>query len=632
MKSIFFSLSLVLLGLGISLAQAPNKLNYQAVIRDANGNLIQNKMVSMKIHLLKGASTLYSERHQPTTNENGLIALAIGSGAVEFGSIQTIDWSQGPYSVRTETDPTGGFNYSISGTHELLSVPYALYAANSQPGPQGPKGDKGDPGPQGPKGDKGDIGPVGPQGPQGLQGLKGDPGPIGPQGLKGDKGDTGPAGPQGLQGLKGDAGPTGPQGMKGDKGDTGPAGPQGAQGAQGPKGDKGDKGDQGPAGPAGINYFNKVGNNIYYNAGNVGIGTANPTSTLSVGGELKIQDFAGSSVATLSDLGYLLINGQNGQPNFLMSYSTAEPNLPVFSLHDDMGEERVGFGISPDRYGIGSFYGPNGFENIHFSARSNNFNRGYIGVADEFGNYQANITISANGAGRMEFLGANGFDNVVISALSERPNHGWLGIANASGVRVVTAYADDDNEAGFLRLSGNNENSNVRLTNLNGNANHGYISVQDAGGNTKAGMYVNSSGQGQIFADVKNFRMDHPEDSGSSIWYASLEGPEAAAYERGTAQLINGETFVYYTDHFIWVSNTDKVTVLVSPNEFDTYGLAVIEKLDNGFKVKELMGGKGNFSFDWEVKAVRKGFENYEVIRSNASFRSAGDDSADVDK
>ena len=162
MKSIFFALSLILFGLGISIAQAPNRMNYQAVIRDANDHLIQNKMVIMKIHLLKGASIVYSERHQPTTNENGLIALAIGSGDVEFGNIQSIDWSQGPYSVRTEADPTGGFNYSISGTHELLSVPYALYAANSQPGPQGPKGDKGGFGHiglQDPKGDNGETGP-----------------------------------------------------------------------------------------------------------------------------------------------------------------------------------------------------------------------------------------------------------------------------------------------------------------------------------------------------------------------------------------------------------------------------------------------------------------------------------------
>ena len=133
-------------------------------------------------------------------------------------------------------------------------------------------------------------------------------------------------------------------------------------------------------------------------------------------------------------------------------------------------------------------------------------------------------------------------------------------------------------------------------------------------------MYVNASGQGQIFADVKNFKMDHPTDAGKSLWYASLEGPEAAAYERGTATLKDGEIFIQYTDHYKIVANTSSTTVLLTPHSADTYGLAVIEKRIDGFKVKELKNGNGNFSFDWEVKAVRKGFENYEVIRYESSF------------
>ena len=71
------------------------------------------------------------------------------------------------------------------------------------------------------------------------------------------------------------------------------------------------------------------------------------------------------------------------------------------------------------------------------------------------------------------------------------------------------------------------------------------------------------------------------------------------------------------------MANTTLATVLLTPLSADTYGLAVIEKLENGFKVKELKQGKGNFSFDWEVKAVRKGYENYQVIRSNDSLQPA---------
>jgi hypothetical protein len=109
--------------------------------------------------------------------------------------------------------------------------------------------------------------------------------------------------------------------------------------------------------------------------------------------------------------------------------------------------------------------------------------------------------------------------------------------------------------------------------------------------------------------------MDHPEKADKEIWYASLEGPEAGAYVRGTSSLKQGEAFVEFPDHFKMVANMESMTVILTPLHWDTFGLAVIEKNENGFRVKELKGGTGDFSFDWEVKCVRKGFENYEVIK-----------------
>ncbi len=63
-----------------------------------------------------------------------MVIIEIGGGTVLTGSFSTIDWSNGPYFVKTETDPdgaTGGISYTISGTSQLLSVPYAFYAANA---------------------------------------------------------------------------------------------------------------------------------------------------------------------------------------------------------------------------------------------------------------------------------------------------------------------------------------------------------------------------------------------------------------------------------------------------------------------------------------------------------------------
>ena len=118
-------------------AQAPEKMSYQAVVRNATGQLVQNQNVGIKASVLQNSATgtvVYSERLTGTTNANGLVNLAIGSGTVLSGTFPTIDWSTGNYYLKTETDPTGGTNYTIAGTSQLLSVPYAMYAKTSGSG------------------------------------------------------------------------------------------------------------------------------------------------------------------------------------------------------------------------------------------------------------------------------------------------------------------------------------------------------------------------------------------------------------------------------------------------------------------------------------------------------------------
>jgi len=154
MKKIFTILSAVLISAS-SWAQAPQSFSYQAVIRGSNNDLVANKPVGMKISLLKGSETgtaVYVETHTPTSNANGLVSVAIGKGKGLSGNFATIDWSKESYFVKTETDVAGGTSYSLTTTSQLLSVPYALYAANSQPGPKGEPGVQGQAGAQGPKG------------------------------------------------------------------------------------------------------------------------------------------------------------------------------------------------------------------------------------------------------------------------------------------------------------------------------------------------------------------------------------------------------------------------------------------------------------------------------------------------
>ena len=115
-------------------AQAPQKMSFQAVIRNSSNALVTSTLVGMKISILQGSPTgtvAYSETQSPTTNANGLVSLQIGSGIVLSGTFTAINWATGPYFIKTETDPTGGSAYSIMGTSELTSVPYALFSANT---------------------------------------------------------------------------------------------------------------------------------------------------------------------------------------------------------------------------------------------------------------------------------------------------------------------------------------------------------------------------------------------------------------------------------------------------------------------------------------------------------------------
>jgi uncharacterized protein (TIGR02145 family) len=167
----YFTISVLLVFSSILNAQAPNLFSYQAVVRNVSNQLVLNQQCRVRIHLLPTASSttaLFSEEHLSTTNANGLFSIEIGDGTVLSGNFSAIDWSTGSVFLQSEIDPTGGTNFTISSTQRLLSVPYALYAANSGssiPGPQGPAGPQGATGPQGPAGAQGVAGVMGPQGP-----------------------------------------------------------------------------------------------------------------------------------------------------------------------------------------------------------------------------------------------------------------------------------------------------------------------------------------------------------------------------------------------------------------------------------------------------------------------------------
>ena len=130
LSAIIFAAS-TLLNQSASFAQAPQKMSFQAVIRNSSNGLVTDKSVGVRISILQGSSSgslVYSETQNLRTNSNGLLTAEIG-GAPGFSSI---DWANGPYYIKTETDPTGGTFYTITGTTQLMSVPYALHAITAE--------------------------------------------------------------------------------------------------------------------------------------------------------------------------------------------------------------------------------------------------------------------------------------------------------------------------------------------------------------------------------------------------------------------------------------------------------------------------------------------------------------------
>ena len=135
MKKLF----LLLLSISLTLsawAQAPEKMSYQAVVKDASSGLVTSQEIGMQMSILQGAegTAVYVETHQPTTNSNGLVSISVGTGAPTSGSFRDIDWSKGPYFLQTEIDPAGGTSYTISGKSEMKSLPYAFHATTAENG------------------------------------------------------------------------------------------------------------------------------------------------------------------------------------------------------------------------------------------------------------------------------------------------------------------------------------------------------------------------------------------------------------------------------------------------------------------------------------------------------------------
>jgi hypothetical protein len=631
----------------------PQGFNYQAVARDGSNEVITNKEIKVEIAIISENIIVYREVHDATTSLTGVFNVIIGQGATT-DVFSSLNWGERNYRIRTRIDFNDGMGWQLAGESALLTVPYAMYALEAA--------NAGEPGPPNiltigsvvsgqtasatitgtspqqtlnlviPKGEKGDMGEPGPSNvlsvgsvtsgqtagatitgtsPQQTLNLILPKGDEGERGLKGDTGDPGPANvlnigtvvggqtagatitgtsPQQTLNLilpKGDKGDQGERGLKGDTGDPGPANslaigtvvsgqtasatitgnpPQQILNFVLPKGDKGNTGEQGPEGvpgPEGPQGPPGEGSTAFGETGYI----SRFLDSASIGNSGIFQDTNGNiGIKTTSPLYPLDVRGA------IRANNVSELN-------------------SVNGFGTMTTFGPNGNPNVRLSALASNNNFGSFEILNNTGNSRILGTINQDDVGFIRTLDFNGQNNVYIGPKNTIPAHGAVEVSDYQGFTRAEMYAD---------FGGN-----------------GVFRLYDINNVERASIFIDNQNRATVSAQIKNFYMLDPEDQSKSIWYASLEGPEAGAYERGVAELLNGETYIAYSDHFRKVINPHTVTIILTPHSIDTYGLAVVEKRKEGFVVKELKQGKGNFKFDWEVKGVRQGYEDYKVVRTN---------------
>ncbi len=130
MKRLFFSVCGIVLSITL-FAQPTQVFSYQAVVRNADNNLVKNSELGLRISIMQGEpdnADIYNELQTVTTNENGLLTTTIGNS----DGFTDISWTNPPYFLSVEIDLDGGSNYTVELTTQLLSVPFAMHAYSAE--------------------------------------------------------------------------------------------------------------------------------------------------------------------------------------------------------------------------------------------------------------------------------------------------------------------------------------------------------------------------------------------------------------------------------------------------------------------------------------------------------------------
>ncbi len=574
MKTLFTTIFLVFTVFQLAFSQAPKGFNYQTVLRDRTRQLLVNQEVTFRMSLLEDGPNgfeAYSETHKDTTDEFGRVSLIVGLGDPVSGEFDSLDWENVNYYLQVEIDPKGGNDFILMGAAPLLAVPVADHARTAT-----------------------------------WETSDNDRDPQNEVQVITKNGNVISLSLNGGEVVLNDDDPTNEiqdiilvnDSLIITQGN----------------------------GVSLVQYKSPwllISNGIYYPDGNTGVGLFNQTPEDTMTHRLHLRgnnrairlegtgNFGSGARLNFGDSDYVYLEEDEDDKvklranrfwfdNGSMGIGTSDPS---HKLHLKGGIDLLRL------EGPGSF---GKFGRI-------NFGDGDFALIDEYIDDQLRLK-----AGRI-------FMDASVGIRTGSPNasldvNNSFAISTSSGAEKVYSSATS---AGSLYTIGANGQENISLGWLGTNENKGYILVCGPEGvpansnDYKVGMYVDAANKGIIFKDINSFKMPHPTKPDKQIWYACIEGPEAAAYERGTAQLNNGEAFIPFTEHFEIVVNPATMTINLTPLNASSKGLAVIEKNANGFKVKELSNGTGNYQIDWEAKGVRKGYEDYRAIRDSKELQMA---------
>lgn len=579
--------------LGTAFGQVSQGFSYQAVARTAAGECISDGMISIQITVLDQSATgtvLYRERHDNImTNGQGLFSLTLGEGLELAGdSLNSIDWLSGPKWLEVGMDTTNGSNFVSVGSQQLMAVPFAKVAEESNRAGHAMTAE------------------------MAQMASFSDTASYAWEAGNADSATFATSSASAITAMNA---------SNAVNADTATYALTAGNGLQ--------------VSANGDEFLLWKGANGLRNGelGGTGTGFNNGILRLRDDTEDVIATLVASSLSGGEDFGQLTLNGDNGNANFVLGTFTSNgANRGAMTMRDENGSTRLQAYINGSNVGIVDARGGNSQKNVEIG-NDGTADYGRVSLYDNGGNQRIKLW-SENGwggAGRIATYGPNGLRNIELSIQSDAStngqNRGALRVSDAAGLQKGY-FGVSGNDLGYVDLRGANGNLNVLIANNSASTQnafeYGLVSVHDDAGGTQASMevyYLPPSlpnvpfgPRGRVTADVKNFVMDHPTRPNKEIVYSCIEGPEVAAYERGTGQLVNGEALITFSETFEIVANPQTMTVILTPRSPDAKGLAAFAYTPTGFKVKELFQGTGNYAFDWEVKAVRKGWETFPVI------------------